>query len=610
MTDDDQRLPRYGGERRHTRIEPIRGNARRRTMVLLLGTGVAVLGVHFAMAGSPDGKTSPGGTPPQTKSSAESVEAAKDNPVPTFYVSTQGDDSADGTTPEKAWKTLGRADQHKFLAGERLLLRGGDTFTGTFSLNAGEAGQAAKPVIVGSYGTGQATIKAGQTPGIRIHDTAGVSISDLTLVGDGPLTSPQAGIDVYNDLPGDVLLDGVSIAKVDVSLFRDGISFVGGNGSSGFSHIEVTDSKLHGNRDNGLISDGPEGAALPAGKHQFHDFHVSGFEAFDNAGNPDNHKTSTGSGIDLGGVDGGLIENSVAHGNGGACDSASGPVGIWIHDATAFTIRHNVSYSNRTAGYTDGGGFDIDQSSVGTLMEQNLSYDNWGPGYMVYSSSEDDTSSGNTVRYNVSIDDARGPKNADSITYGALMLAGYEKDLSVHHNTIQQSSTAEKAKLVNLGGHLLIGLHLENTTIRDNIFAGGGGPLLDAGVAPATKQVLMQGNDYFSAAGKWRMNWGGSTYTSMAAWRKATGQETVKSTGQGTVKSTATGTDANPGLVAVGPVSWDPTHKPVSAPKAGSAVVLTALDLTAEFGTDIGTADFFDSPVVESKMIGAVVPKP
>jgi hypothetical protein len=583
-------------------MEPIHGNARRRTIVLLVGTAVAVLGVHFATTDkTAKSAENPSAASPQAQSSSESQKAAGANQVPTFYVSGDGDDSADGSTPQKAWKTLARADQHTFLPGEHLLLRGGDTFAGTISLKAGEAGQAAKPVAISSYGTGTATIKAGQTPGIAIHDTAGVAVSNLTLIGDGPLKSPEAGIDVYNDLPGDVLLDGVSVTGVDVSGFRDGMSVVGGNGSSGFSHLEVTDSKLHGNRDNGLISDGLSGSALPPGRHQFHDFHVSGVRAFDNAGNPANHKTSTGSGIDLGGVDGGLIENSVAYNNGGACDSSNGPVGIWIHDASAVQIRHNVSYSNRTAGYTDGGGFDIDQSTVNTVMEQNLTYDNWGPGYMVYAGAADVVSTGNTVRYNVSIDDAGGPKDADSITYGAMMLAGYEKDLTVHHNTVQQTSSADKATLLNVGGHLRIGLQLQTTTIRDNIFAAGGGTMLDAGEAPTTKQVLMQGNVYNSASGRWRMNWGSSTFSSLSAWRKATSQEALK--------GSQTGTDANPGLVSAGPAAWDPTHKPVFGPKAGSPAAGSALDLAADFGTDAGANDYFDNPVTGSKAAGAVATK-
>lgn len=597
---EEQSAPRVPNRQRHDRVEPIRGNARRRTIALLLGTGVAVLGVHFATTDDA-ARNSPNSASPQRKSVGESTEAAGAGPVSTFYVSAAGNDAADGTTPGTAWKTLARADEHLLQPGEHLVLRGGDTFTGSLSVKTGEAGQQAEPVVIGSYGTGTATIKAGQTPAIAVHNTAGVIISGLTLVGDGPLESPAAGIDIYNDLPGDVRLDGMTISGVDVSAFRDGISMVGGNGSSGFSQIEVTDSRLHGNRDYGLISEGPPGPPLPAGRHQFHDFHVSGVEAFDNAGDPGNHQTSTGGGILLGGVDHGLIENSVAHGNGGACNSSNGPVGIWVHDTSAVVIRHNVSYSNRTGGYTDGGGFDIDQATTGTVMEHNLTYDNWGPGYMVYSGSADVASTGNTLRYNVSIDDAAGPKNATSITYGALMLAGYEKDVSVHHNTIQQSA-AGKATLLNIGGHLRIGLQLQNTTIRDNIFVAGNGTLLDAGEAPTTKEVLMQGNLYYSAADRWRMKWGSSAFTSLAAWRKSTGQETLN--------GAATGTAANPALAPIGPAPWDPTHKAVSGPEAGGPAADSALDLAATFGTDTGSKDFFDRPVAGSKAIGAVVAKP
>lgn len=603
MADGRARSGGASASARRARVEPIRGNARRRTIAILMATAVTVVGVHFALG---KGSKGAGGSGAANVAAGDasgggqsSGQAAASDKFPTYYVSAEGDDKADGTSPDKPWRTLAHADEHKFVPGDHLLLRGGDTFSGALKLYTGEAGQADKPVVIGSYGTGRATIQGGQDPALYIYDTAGVSISGLTIVGEGALKSPLPGIRVYNDLPGDKTLDGVTISQVDVSGFQMGISVVGNNGSSGFSHIKISDSKLHDNRDAGLFSDGPEPDPQPKGQHPLKDFEVSGVEAYDNLGNPGDHKTSTGNGINLGGVDGVRIENSVAHGNGASCASSSGPIGIWIHDVSDAVISHNVSYANRTAAFTDGGGFDVDQNTEDAVMEYNLAHDNWGPGFMVYAGSAAVRSKNVTVRYNLSMDDAQGPKTAESITYGAMMMAGYVDDLSVHHNTIRQTTKSQKATLLNLGGHLLIGLQLRNATVRDNIFAAGAGTMLDAGETPHLDQVVMQGNDYYSATNHWVMKWGGTVYKSLAAWRKATGQEKLK--------GAPTGSDADPRLVPAGTVPWDPTGARILAPAAGGPAATGALDLSALFGVDPGTEDLLGRPVAGATTLGAVV---
>ncbi len=570
---------------RHAEIKPIQGNARRRTFALLAVTGAAVLGVHFLL----------GSDPPRDTDNAAPPAGSGPAPVVTYYVSTTGDDNAAGTSPSAAWRTLARASKQRFQPGERLLLKGGDRFTGELAFRPGQGGSAAKPVTVGSYGGGQAVIqvKAAAAPAVSVYDTAGVEIADLVVIGPGAGSSEASGIDIYNDLPGNRTLAHISVSNVDVSGFRNGIFVGGGNGASGFSDIRVSDSKLHGNRDNGLVSYGPTDAGGQEAR-PFHHFVVTGVEAYDNLGNPAEHTISTGNGISLGGVETGLIENSVAHGNGSRCDSLSGPVAIWAHDSTGVVIQHNVAYSNRTAGYTDGGGFDLDQRTDDSVMQYNLTYDNYGPGYMVWSATKELLSNRNTVRFNVSIDDARSPLDADSITYGALMLSGYEADASVYHNTVVQTLAGEQSPLLNLG------THLAGATVRDNIFVAQKGELVKTGGALSHSQVLLQGNDYYSASGHWRIGWGGTAYSSLSAWRWASGQERFE--------GRSTGSTANPQLAPAGIASWDPMRKTVPAPRAGSAVATVGLDLAARFGTDLGAQDYFGGSLTAPTMPGAVMP--
>ncbi len=174
----------------------------------------------------------------------------------TYYISATGDDAADGTSPDSAWQSLNRATAAQLPPGTRVLLEGGAQFTGPLALTAEDAGDPGNPVRVGSYGQGPATIAAPAGSGVISYDTAGIQITNLTVIGQA--APPQgAGINLYNDLAGNIKLDHVSVSHVDISGFENGVSIGGGQGTSGFSHVQVSSSALHDNLANGLTSSGP-----------------------------------------------------------------------------------------------------------------------------------------------------------------------------------------------------------------------------------------------------------------------------------------------------------------------------------------------------------------
>ena len=124
-----------------------------------------------------------------------------------YYVSPSGNDAATGTSPATAWRTLGRASSAILAPGYRLLLQGGKTFDGQLTLDAQDAGNGSDPVTVGSYGSGVATIHAATGSGLYVHDTAGVDIENLNVVGGPQPGGSGTGINVYNDLPSGHRLD-------------------------------------------------------------------------------------------------------------------------------------------------------------------------------------------------------------------------------------------------------------------------------------------------------------------------------------------------------------------------------------------------------------------
>ncbi len=71
-----------------------------------------------------------------------------------YYVSADGSDENEGTSPDKAWKTLDKVSSAKLASGDAVLFRRGDTFRGNIAAKAGVTysayGEGAKPVITAS----------------------------------------------------------------------------------------------------------------------------------------------------------------------------------------------------------------------------------------------------------------------------------------------------------------------------------------------------------------------------------------------------------------------------------------------------------------------------
>lgn len=79
----------------------------------------------------------------------------------TYYVSSLGSDLNNGTTASTSWKSLAKVGGTKFLPGDQILLKRGDTFYG--SLTVPNSGSSGKPIIFGAYGTGVNPIISGFT---------------------------------------------------------------------------------------------------------------------------------------------------------------------------------------------------------------------------------------------------------------------------------------------------------------------------------------------------------------------------------------------------------------------------------------------------------------
>jgi hypothetical protein len=502
-----------------------------------------------------------------------------------FYFSPAGDDVQGDGSAARPWASVERANRLELQPGDTLFFQGRQTFQGTLRIGAG--GTPARPVVVTSYGNGWATFDAGSGSGIIVYNAGGVELRNLIVAGSGVATNTEHGITFYSNLTGGVMLDHVRVDSVDVSGFGKAGLYVG----AGWRDVRVTHSAFHGNRD------GMETWAREVGG--LRDLYIGHSKFYDNPGIDDPNHNPTGSGILLGGVDGALVEYSMAFGNGTNSRNRSGPVGIWAYKSNAVVIQHNESWGNRTR-TADGGGFDLDGGVTNSIMQYNYSHGNDGAGFGLYQYGSVGPSGGNIVRYNVSVNDGR--KNG----YGGISVYGASGgppvgSADVYHNTVYMSPAPEGQP----SAIALLNRNHEGITFRNNLLVTSGG--VPAVRSPGLSGVRFEGNAYWSIGAPFTIDWRQVTYSDLDAWRAATGQELIEGEPVGVVVDPLL---TPPGVAgAIGDATLLHTLDAYRL-RPGSAVATAALDLVGQFGVDPGPYDFYGTPLglAGGRAIGAHEP--
>ncbi|HET9379669.1 MAG TPA: right-handed parallel beta-helix repeat-containing protein [Streptomyces sp.] len=516
----------------------------------------------------------------------------------TFYVSPEGDDHNDGMSPKRPWRSLTHADGARLKPGDRLRLKGGERFRGSLTLEKGEAGSPAEPVVIESYGAGRATIAPRGTSAVTVHDTAGVEIRDVSLVGDRKARREGVGIAFRTSLPGTRRLKHVKITNVEASGFQNGISVgTDEDAVAGYTGVRITGASVHDNLEAGIVFYGPPfEASRPAYAHD--DLRIERVRAYSNTGDPRNERRNTGSGIVLGSVRNATVTRSAAHDNGAKSATAAeeGPEGIWVHDSTRVTLEHNRSYHNHTGSRVDGGGFGLDNNVSHSVVQYNLAYGNDGSGFLVYSGQPTGAHRNNIVRFNMSWDDARKlPEYGGIVAYGARL-----RHLDIHHNTVvmRTEGLASAKAAGNRPPALLLRDGMTHVRVHNNVFATDGGPLVASQSPYGPGSMRLQGNDYYSTGG-WSLWWGDRRFTTLGGWRTASRQETLA--------GDPTGSDRNPclrGLAApVSGFAGAGDLVPDCADKVPTGVGPRAV------GSALGSFDYAGNRLPKTLTVGAVQPR-
>lgn len=520
----------------------------------------------------------------------------------TYYVSPSGDDGHSGTSTQAEWRTLDKVNSVDFDPGDKVLFEGNHDYPGNLLLTPEDAGTPMRPVVIGSYGSGRARIKAGDGSGVTVLNAGGVVVENLIVLGHDYRTNVGSGIKIVNTLPNNQKLRYIKVHNVEAAGFGrkkdpapeglqppDGCGiFVGGDASdkskSGYQNVRITNCVTYQNEYFGILitgywQDDPDTYANS-------DVYVGYCRMYDNPGDPNYFRNHSGSGILMEDVDGGLIEYCEAYNNGyeGGC-TVGGPIGIWAAVANNVIIQCSESHHNR-AGKGDGGGFDFDGGTTNSILQYNYSHDNDGAGYLICSYAKaPHTFNNNIVRYNISVNDGRAGHHGGINFWTGSPKEDPIRDTQVYGNTIYAGYSPAVSFQSREGIH--------NTRVCNNLFVTANNHSLVAG-NPNQSTATFAGNAYWSVDGKLDI----AGYKTLGDWQKDTGQEMLNGESVGLV--------VDPEVTNLGesPTVGDPTTLPalsVYRLRENSPLIDAGLDLRRLFGIDVGKRDFYGNPIPQGK---------
>ena len=162
----------------------------------------------------------------------------------TYYVSPGGLDSNAGTSPARPWQTVTRVDRAALKPGDVVLFEGGAAFGDATLMPGGGfrvSGMFGKPIVFGSYGTGQARL----TRGIWLGTDAAHPLGPSHLAFENLALGPREGFQGTGDY---IALIGLSISH----MFAPESSQETGIATEG-SHWLIEDNTIEDTGDSGML---------------------------------------------------------------------------------------------------------------------------------------------------------------------------------------------------------------------------------------------------------------------------------------------------------------------------------------------------------------------
>ncbi len=410
----------------------------------------------------------------------------------TYYIDNFAGDDKNPGTEKKPIRSIKELNARIQINPGDACFASGQAFDGTLYLS-GIIRTDNDPLVITSYGEGRATINSETNEAIVIKNSRNILIVNLYLKGSGRNSGNKT--------------NGLSIAHSD----RCKIENINASGfqKSGIDLYDCTYSEVNGiiATDNGFSGINVMGSVRNLSRNIL----IRDCKAENNPGDPSNLENHSGNGILVGVSDSVTIDHCSATNNGWDMPrQGNGPVGIWAWESDHITIQYCISYRNKTSkNAKDGGGFDLDGGVTNSLIQYCLSYENQGAGYGLFQYAGASNWSDNTIRYCVSINDAKTTEGAG----GIFIWNGSNDTLQLNkcsiYNNVIYNTTAPLISYESASAH-------KNFIFCNNIFIGSGNAL--AGNYSGSSFL---GNDWWNTGGDRRF----LGYADLSRWAGKTGQE-------------------------------------------------------------------------------------
>lgn len=359
-----------------------------------------------------------------------------------FYInSSTGEDSNEGTSVNRPWKTLQKVNNGTFLPGDSILFARGSVFHGQLKINV--QGNKKNPVLFGSYGSGSMPVIAADgkfKEAVLLYNSSYVTIENLEITNTGVTRKPfRKGVYLLLDNFGEarqICLNHLYIHDVNGSDVKKagggaGISWNnrGKKVKSRFDGLLIENCKLVRTDRNGIT-----GGGYTHRNNWYPNLHVviRGNDLYDIGGD----------GIVPIGCDGAIVEYNCLIKGGQRFPEGDASAGIWPWSCDNTLIQYNfVAYM---AGPWDSQGYDSDWNCKHSVFQYNYSYDNLG-GFFLICSPTKKKQAGNRrtiIRYNISYNDG-GRVTWKSAGFSPIFhISGPVKNIRIYHNIVIRDRTA------------------------------------------------------------------------------------------------------------------------------------------------------------------------
>lgn len=342
-----------------------------------------------------------------------------------------GDDSADGRSPDQAWRSLDKVNAAQFAPGDRVLFHAGGVWSGQLRVTA--QGAVGRSIEFRAHGKGprpRIDPDGAFADAVLVRNAQHVVVRDFELTHRGEGDRSRRGVNIVADNCG-------TLTNLVVSdLFIHDVNGTQGkkdNGGIIFRSLgERVPSRYDGLRIERNVIWRVDRSGIAA--QSYHAWRTRWFPST-NVVIRDNWVGDVGGdGIVPWATDGCLVEHNIVSGANERAGSYNAGIWPWSTDNTVMRL-------NRASGVKtllDGQGFDSDYNSRRTVIEFNLSHDNEG-GFLLICSpgrrkpEENLGNLGTVVRYNISRHDRARTFNISAVertrVHGNAIYLGPDQDV-------------------------------------------------------------------------------------------------------------------------------------------------------------------------------------